>query len=82
MTIKNNPAQRKLIKKCNECEKFATLFLQLKKYYQLKKEINYACRHQQHQDFNQIKSVEIKIWHHRKLGRAINEHCPQTFDQR
>ncbi len=48
--FKNNPVQRKLIQKCMECEKFAELFIQLKKSedkcYQLKRYINYACQHQ------------------------------------
>ncbi len=45
--IKNNPVNKNLIKMCADCEKFATLWLQLKKwegkYQQLKKIITHAA---------------------------------------
>ncbi len=71
-----NPPQKKLIKKCAECERFAKLFLKLKEQEeqcnQLKKQINYVCQHQQHQKLDHIKSFETQL----KTGITESLHEP------
>jgi hypothetical protein len=61
--FKLNPPKRNFMQKCNNCEEFRKIFLKLKEcdeqYYQLKKQINFACQHRLHQ-INQIKSVDTK----------------------
>jgi hypothetical protein len=64
--FKINLPNRKYIKKCVECEKFAKLFIQLKKWkdtcFQLKRLINYTRNHCKHENFcqrtHQINNVE------------------------
>ncbi len=62
--FKLNPPKRNFTQKCNNCEEFKKLFLELKKReeqcFQLKQQINFARQHRLHQ-INQIKSVDTKL---------------------
>jgi hypothetical protein len=62
--FKLNPPKRNFTQKCNNCEEFKKLFLQLKEReeqcYQLRQQINFARQHRLHQ-INQIKSVDTKL---------------------
>jgi hypothetical protein len=62
--FKLNPPKHNFTPKCNNCEEFKKLFLQLKEReeqcYQLRQQINFARQHRLHQ-INQIKSVDTKL---------------------
>jgi hypothetical protein len=63
--FKLNPPQHNFTQKCQNCESSKKLFIKLKEgkdqCYQLRKQINFACHHQLHQKFNQIKSVDTQF---------------------
>jgi hypothetical protein len=49
--------------------------------YQLRKQINFACQHQLHQKFNQIKSVDYQL--KTGIAESLREplmNCAETFD--
>jgi hypothetical protein len=63
--FKLNPPKRSFTQKCHNCENYKKLFLELKERenqcYQLRQQINFACHHKLHQQFNQIKSVDTQL---------------------
>ncbi len=74
--FKLNPPQRNFRQKCQNCEDYKKLFINLKEQeeqcYQLRKQINFVCHPQLHQKFNQIKRVDTQL----KTGIAESLHEP------
>jgi hypothetical protein len=63
--FKLNPLQRNFRQKCQNCEDYKKLFINLKEQeeqcYQLRKQINFVRHHQLHQKFYQIKRVDTQL---------------------
>ncbi len=63
--FKLNPPQRSFTQRCQNCENYKKLFLELKERkeqcYQLRQQINFMRHHKLHQKFNQIKSVNTQL---------------------
>jgi hypothetical protein len=75
--FKLNPPQWNFAQACQECDKYAKLFVKLKEHkdqcVQLKTQIDFAHQHQLHKNFNQIKkSMEMQV----KTGIAESLHEP------
>jgi len=85
--FKLNPPKQNFTQKCQNCENFKILFLKLKERkeqcYQLRQQINFACQHRLHQQFNQIKSMGTKSLREplMKISQKLLISDKATFEQ-
>jgi hypothetical protein len=74
--FKLNPPKCKFTQKCQNCDNYKKLFLELKdcenQCFQFRQQINFARHHKLHQQFNQIKSVDTQL----KTGITESLHEP------